>query len=251
MRHSAYRIARRAWPSRTPRRGASSSVSRSRDGSDAAGRPGTAYGRSAITGMVHARHRRAQGPRGRPDRRCHREDHRRGREAAATTRTTSSSCAPRLADRVPRFVRLFDRAVGLIPKLEPRELDGRCDRSARCRRDVPAPRPAARRTSRRRRPRARRGAQPRSRRHGAAGDEADVGRCSDRRPLDRVGHEHPRAGRLGDAFVSCWSGRFQLDGRRTASRTRAYRVAEIDGPRPLVLPGLLRWLLTLLACSGC
>jgi DNA-binding transcriptional regulator GbsR (MarR family) len=79
------------------------------------------------------------------------------------------------------FVRLFDRAVGLIPKLEPRELE----RGMRLdlRRDDPAARPPPGRAARRGRPGARRSPQPPLADGRPPGDEADVGGRPDRRTV--------------------------------------------------------------------
>ena len=75
--------------------------------------------------VVHPSHRRAQDPRRRPDRRGDRPD-------GAVRPTTLAAEHPGDAELAALrdwlaafngFVRLFDRAVGLIPKLEPRELE--------------------------------------------------------------------------------------------------------------------------------
>ncbi len=84
------------------------------------------------------------------------------------------------------FVRLFDRSVGLIPKLAPRELErGHAPPRRGVRRDGPAPRPPPRLVAGRRRPRADRGTQPSLADGRPSRDEADVGRGPDDRPLGR------------------------------------------------------------------
>ena len=101
-------------------------------------RPGTAPRRTSRPGgrrlprgrrplpVVRPGHRRAQGARGRPrSSRCssRRPGRQRGRRRGEPGRCASS---PTLRDWLASFVvfvRLFDRAVGLIPQLEPRELE--------------------------------------------------------------------------------------------------------------------------------
>ena len=135
--------------------------------------------------VVRAGHRRAQGPRGRPDRRRARAE---GREAAAALAAHPddrelAALREWLATFLV-FVRLFDRAVGLVPQLEPRELE-RVAATARADpgRDRPAPLRSPRRARRRRRHRARRGALAAVADGRAPGDEADVRRRPDRRAV--------------------------------------------------------------------
>ena len=75
--------------------------------------------------VVRPGHRRAQGPRGRSDRRGPRGEGARGGRRRSRPSPTMRELAA-LRDWLAAFlvfVRLFDRAVGLVPQLEPRELE--------------------------------------------------------------------------------------------------------------------------------
>ena len=118
-------IAPPAWPSPRPSRGGSSSASRSRDASVGAGRPGRPISRSATTGSGSGGSspsaRSARAIRSSP---CSRRRSARRRPPRPPTRATRELAA--LRDWLAAFlvfVRLFDRAVGLVPQVEPRELE--------------------------------------------------------------------------------------------------------------------------------
>ena len=82
------------------------------------------------------------------------------------------------------FVRLFDRAVGLVPQLEPRELERSLQLLGRdAGYDGPEPVRPARRTARPGRHRPRRRAVPALADRGPTRDEAHVGGRQDRRPV--------------------------------------------------------------------
>ena len=90
------------------------------------------------------------------------------------------------------FVRLFDRAVGLVPQLEPRELERSLQLLGRIPgRDDPAPVRPARRPRRRRRHRPDRGAVPAVPDGGAACNQVDVRGGQDRRPLEATEGSRP------------------------------------------------------------
>ena len=94
------------------------------------------------------------------------------------------------------FVRLFDRAVGLVPQLEPRELERSLQLLGRIP-DATILRPVrpARRPRRRRRHRPDRDAVQAVPEGGTAGNQVDVRRRQDRRPL--AGHPKAAARRSG------------------------------------------------------
>ena len=118
-------IAPPAWPSPRRNRGGSSSASRSRDASGVADRPGPPISRSATTGSGSGGSspsaRSARATRSSPSSRRRRPRPRRRRRRTRTIANSSrcaTGCRPSSS-----FVRLFDRAVGLVPQLEPRELE--------------------------------------------------------------------------------------------------------------------------------
>ena len=100
------------------------------------------------------------------------------------------------------FVRLFDRSVGLIPKLAPRELErGMRLLGEVSGRDRPAARPPPRSLAGRRRARADRGAQPPLADGRPPGDEADVGGRPDDRALGAPGYLEARPRRRSGTTV--------------------------------------------------
>ena len=116
---------RPAWPLPKPSRGGSSSASRSRAGSGGAGPAGTAY--LAVGdhwqwfGRVIAERKVREGD---PIIAVLEAKEREAAAALAASPTTRELAA--LRDWLSAFlvfVRLFDRAVGLVPQLEPRELE--------------------------------------------------------------------------------------------------------------------------------
>ena len=119
------------------------------------------------------------------------------------------------------FVRLFDRAIGLVPVVAPDELERLLGLLARLPTRRPASRSAPRRAPRRRGGLARRRPQPAVPDRGATGDEADVGRDPDRRPVGRA------AGRPGRSRASFALARGPLSrpaspaARHRATRARA------------------------------
>ena len=114
-----------ASPSPRPSPGASSSGSRSRDASVVVDRPAPRTSRSGTTGSGSAGSspsaRSARATRSSPSSRP--RSTRRPRRSRRNPTTPSSRRCATGSSAFLVFVRLFDRAVGLVPQLEPRELE--------------------------------------------------------------------------------------------------------------------------------